>query len=48
MLVIYNFALSTHLIVDTGCQLYLHMSYISMFAYYYMGVFKVHRPWLTH
>ena len=33
MNVIYNFALSTHLIVDTGCQLFLHMSYISMIAY---------------
>ena len=32
MLVIYNFALSTHLIVHTGCQLYVHMSYISMLA----------------
>ena len=33
MLVIYNFALSTHLIVDTGCQFYLHIVYISIFAY---------------
>ena len=33
MLVIFNFVLSTHLIVDTGCQFYLHMSYISIFAY---------------
>ena len=32
MIMIYNFALSTHLIVDTGCQFYLHMSYISIFA----------------
>ena len=32
MIVIYNFALSTHLIVDTGCQFYLHISY-NMFAY---------------
>ena len=33
MIVIFNFTLSTHLIVDTGCQFYLHMSYISSFAY---------------
>ena len=33
MLVIYNFALSTHHIAGTGCQFYLHMSYISIFAY---------------
>ena len=32
MIMIYNFALSTHLIVDTGCQFYLHMSYIGIFA----------------
>ena len=33
MLVIYNLTLSTHLIVDTGCQFYWHMSYISIFDY---------------
>ena len=32
MIMIYNFALSTHLIVDTGCQFYLHMSYIGIFT----------------
>ena len=33
MVEIYNLALSTHLIVDTGCQLDLHMSYNSIFSY---------------